>query len=249
MNTAVTRVVNSCHYNLFLLIVLLLTGCNNPTNTVKANEVLVVGAMKDVMWKGKLDGQIFLDTLKNKPDLYGLGPEAFLKGELLVIDGNSYTGKVVNDSTMLVTHSFDVKAPFFVYSYVPEWETVVIPAGIKTLHELEKWLLAKTKDINTAFAFKLTGKITSAKIHLQNLPDGSTVSSPAEAHLGQQNYYLHNREVAMLGFFSKNHKGIFTHHDTFMHLHLITKDLSLMGHLDSVVFGNTTVLYLPKGLK
>lgn len=249
MSTATEQIPDSFHYFLFLLIVLLLTGCNNPTSTYKANEVLVTGAMKDVMWKGKLDGRILLDTLNHKPTLYGLGPEAFLRGELLVLDGNSYTGRVVNDSTMLVTNSFDVKAPFFVYSYVPEWETVIIPSRIKTLYELEKWLIAKTNNINTPFAFKLTGKVKSAQIHLQNLPEGSTVSSPAEAHRGQQNYSFQNKEVTMLGFFSKKHKGIFTHHDTFMHLHLITKDLSLMGHLDSVTLGEKAVFYLPKGLK
>lgn len=30
--------------------------------------------------------------------------------------------------------------------------------------------------------------------------------------------------------------AIFTHHDTYLHMHLITKDLKKMGHLDQVSF-------------
>ncbi len=50
--------------------------------------------------------------------------------------------------------------------------------------------------------------------------------------------------VDIVGFFSTEHKTIFTHHDTFMHLHLITKDKLMMGHLDNAVFKDIT-LYFP----
>jgi len=70
------------------------------------------------------------------------------------------------------------------------------------------------------------------------------VSSPAEAHQGQTNYYLNNEEVEIVGFFSTEHQGVFTHHDSFLHMHLITKDKSLMGHLDELELDKVT-LYLP----
>lgn len=234
-------------YILIGILPLFLSGCSK-NKTLKANKVYVTGAMKEVMWDGRLEGQIFLDTLENKSNLYGLGPEAFLTGEVLVIDGKSYTGRVKSDSEMTITRSFDVKAPFFVYSFVPKWKKEKLPAQIQSVQQLEDWISKKTTD--TPFAFKLTGKIKSAGIHLQNLPKGSTVSSPAEAHCGQVNYNLENKEVTILGFFSKFHKGIFTHHDQFVHLHLITKDERHMGHLDAIEFGNNGItLFLPEGLK
>src|SRR5690606_38154032 len=82
------------------------------------------------------------------------------------------------------------------------------------------------------FMFKLAGTVEEATIHIVNLPKGSTVSSPAEAHQGQVNYKLNNEESEIMGFFSTQHKTIFTHHDTFLHMHLITKDRKKMGHLD-----------------
>ncbi|WP_340199940.1 acetolactate decarboxylase [Ascidiimonas sp. W6] len=236
---------------IFVIFYLLLVACNaekkDKDTNVKA-YVQIEGAMKDVMWKGALDGQISLDTLDQKSMLNGLGPEAFLTGELLVIDGKSYVGRVATDTSMAIGQTFDVKAPFFVYSYVAEWEKESIPKTLKSLTDFENWLDLKIQNEGKPFAFKLTGSIKSAKIHLQNLPEGTQVSSPAEAHQGQQTYSVADKEVTVLGFFSRAHQGVFTHHDSFIHLHLITKDLSLMGHVDSLVFGNSPItLHLPKG--
>ena len=74
-------------------------------------------------------------------------------------------------------------------------------------------------------------------IHVVSLPPGSIVSSPDEAHRGQVNYVLEGNEVEILGFFSRRHKGIFTHHDSNVHVHLITRDKSMMGHVDKLEFG------------
>ena len=63
------------------------------------------------------------------------------------------------------------------------------------------------------------------------------MNSPQEAHQGQVNYELNDEDVAILGFFSTAHQGIFTHHDSYVHMHLITKDASKMGHLDELEIG------------
>ncbi|MBT3819061.1 MAG: alpha-acetolactate decarboxylase, partial [Lentimicrobiaceae bacterium] len=40
---------------------------------------------------------------------------------------------------------------------------------------------------------------------------------------------------------------VFTHHDSNVHMHLITTDRRKMGHLDKVLFGSGDIkLYLPK---
>ncbi len=109
---------------------------------------------------------------------------------------------------------------------------------------MEKFIDEKSSEYKRPFAFKLIGGVSKAIIHIQNLPKGTLVSSPEEAHKGQTNYNLENEDVEIIGFFSTEHKGIFTHHDLFLHLHLITKDESKMGHLDMVEI-NKMKLYLP----
>lgn len=225
-----------------------LIGCNSASkNSKKAAtypDVQVVGAMKNVMWKGELGSTIALDTLSDKSNLYGLGPANQLTGELLVNNGKSYLSKVTSDSTMMVTKTFKVSAPFLVYAQVTDWKEVSLPPKIKSISDLEQFIDTETKEYKRPFAFKLEGKAAKAMIHIQNLPKGSKVSSPNDAHQGQIKYELADMESEIVGFFSTEHKGIFTHHDSFLHMHLITKDESKMGHLDALEIGEMK-LFLP----
>jgi len=222
----------------FGLLTIGMISCNSTkkeiTSTDTYSDVKIVGAMKNVMWKGKLGSRIDLDTISDKNGLYGLGPVSCLKGELLINDGKSYMSKVKPDSTMTVDKTFDVSAPFFVYANITEWNEIDLPPNIKSIQDLEKFIDKKTTDYKRPFPFKLEGEVSKVIIHTQNLPEGTKVSSPDEAHLGQTNYGLTNEETEIIGFFSTEHKGVFTHHDSFIHMHLITKDESKMGHLDEL---------------
>jgi acetolactate decarboxylase len=232
-----------------LLFAGIMSSCSSAetqTGVASQNDVQVVGAMRNVMWKGELAGTIDLDTISSKEQLYGLGPVEYLAGELLVMDGKSYTSVVTSDSTMQVSETFAAKAPFFVYTHVADWRESALPDSVVTMQQLELYLDQITQDAKRPFAFKVKGAVEQAKIHIVNLPKGSKVSSPAEAHQGQVNYQLNNQPAEMLGFFSTEHKAVFTHHDTYMHLHLITEDKSKMGHLDEVLFEKGAMkLYLP----
>jgi len=234
---------------IFGILTIGILSCNSDKKKSNSSEtyldINIVGAMKNVMWKGELGGSINIDTVSNKKGLYGIGPESYLTGELLINDGNSYVSKVTSDSTMSVEKTFDVSAPFFVYANVNEWNEIELASNIRNIKNIEKLVDEKTIHFKRPFTFKLTGKISKAIIHIQNLPEGTKVSSPKDAHQEQTNYELKDEEATIIGFFSTEHKGIFTHHDSNIHLHLITKDESKMGHLDEVEIEKMK-LYLPK---
>ncbi|MEL7532135.1 MAG: acetolactate decarboxylase [Bacteroidota bacterium] len=215
-----------------------LTACRSEQEAQGSAPAMVknVGAMKEVMWKGELFGKIRLDTIADKSGLYGIGPLTYLRGEILINDGRAFASRVLSDSSMLVEESYEIEAPFLVYANVKEWETSPLPASVEDLQSLEAYLIEKTQAQKEPFVFKLIGSVASADIHIQNLAEGSSVSSPQEAHQGQQSYSVANTEVEIIGFFSKHAQGIYTHHDTFMHMHLISKDGSKMGHLDRAKF-------------
>lgn len=227
------------------LTILTLTACSS-TAQQETNSVNIVGQMKDVMWQGKLDGNIDLDTIANKTNLYGLGPVEYLVGEILIIDGKSYKSTVVSDTTMKIEETYEIKAPFFGYANISKWTEQTLPDSIQTIQQLEQYLDKVTKSSPRPFMFKLSGTVEQAIIHIVNLPEGSKVSSPDEAHQGQINYELKNEQSEIIGFFSTEHKAVFTHHDTYLHMHLITTDRQKMGHLDEVLFKKGTMkLYLP----
>lgn len=227
------------------LTILALTSCSSKAQQT-TNEVKIVGEMKNVMWKGQLSGNINLDTIANKTSLYGLGPVEYLSGEILIIDGKSYKSTVVSDTTMKVEETYDIKAPFFGYANISKWTEQTLPDSIQTIQQLETYLDKVTQNSPRPFMFKLSGTVEQATIHIVNLPKGSKVSSPDEAHKGQKNYELKNEQSDIIGFFSTEHKAIFTHHDTYLHMHLMTTNRQKMGHLDEVLLKKGTMkLYLP----
>jgi acetolactate decarboxylase len=236
---------------MFILILCsLLFSIASTAQVLKIKEkptVKVSGAMRNVMWEGKLGGTVDLDTIQEKKHLYGIGPVEYLTGEILIIDGHSYTASVATDTSMMIKETFKTKAPFFVYANVSSWNEYTLKKGIKTAGQLEDFLL-KSYEASGAqpFVFKIKAYVDSAIIHLVNLPKGTVVKSPDDAHMGKKQYKIKNTEVEIAGFFSTGHKGVFTHHDSFIHMHLITADKKMMGHLDSVQFAdNMFRLYLP----
>ncbi|MEL7339190.1 MAG: acetolactate decarboxylase [Bacteroidota bacterium] len=228
-----------------VLLLLCSFACQSPRANNASPQVQIAGAMKNVMWQGKLGGIIQLDSLVNQPGMYGIGPLAYLRGEILLKDSKAYVSKVLADSSMQVFQDPEATAPFFVYAQNTDWEDQPLPDTIHDLQDLESYLDHLQSAETEPFVFKLIGQVSEAQIHIQNLPPGSVVSSPAEAHQGQVNYQLANELVEIVGFFSRQHQGVFTHHDTYLHMHLITQDEQKMGHLDAARLGEMR-LYLPR---
>ncbi len=229
-------------------ILLVVVGCGSLTSAQTSSSfVKVSGAMSNVMKKGQLHGTIFLDTIQNKTHLYGLGPVEYLKGELLIIDSKSYVSSVNEDGSIEMEETYKVKAPFFVYTNTENWKEYKLPKSVKTLKQLEKFIDKKSKKLKRPFAFKLDGIYAEIRFHIQNLPDGSIVKSPKDTHQGQGKYKRTDVEGEIVGFFSTTHQTVFTHHDTYIHIHFINAERTEMGHIDDLLFdGNTKIkLYLP----
>jgi len=220
-------------------------SCNSSTE-MNSSQVNIVGAMKNVMHKGELFGTIDLDTIANKQHLYGLAPLEYLKGEILIVDGKSYVSRVAADGSIAMEETYKVKAPFFVSQNVSEWNEVSLPDSIQTIPQLEIFLDEATKNHLRPFAFRLTASIDNCIIHIVNLPEGTKVHSPEDAHQNQKSYTLQNEVAELIGFFSTEHQGVFTHHDSYVHIHLITTNKKQMGHLENVLLKKGTMkLYLP----
>lgn len=205
----------------------------------QTSGIRISGAMRNVMMKGQLEATINLDTIKNKQHLYGLGPLEFLQGEILIKDGMAFKATVNADSSIRVEKEYNLRAPFFVYATIDHWQEYSLPDSVHTINQLDQYLNAISESKVRPFAFKLVGKIDEATIHLVNLPKDTKVKSSADAHRGKVSFKLKEEYVEMIGFFSTEHKGVFTHHDSNMHIHLITEDESKMGHLDSVDLNTT----------
>ena len=210
----------------------LFVSCNNHRNT---SSVDVVGQMRDVMWKGDLAGKISTHSL-NHPNAYGLGPIEYLRGEVLLFEGQTFISKVIDSTAHEVSNVNSIQAPFFVYSKNSDLKEISFPSMELELNSTEQLIDSLYNDYDEPLLVRIDGFFQDISIHSVNLPKGSSVSSPEKAHVGLTKYQYHNISGTIIGFFSRKHKAIFTHHDSFFHAHFISDDRSIMGHVDFVSY-------------
>ncbi len=227
-----------------LIIGVLLLGA---VSVVEVPEVKVLGAMKNIMMKGDLSAHVNLDTL-DKNHLFGLGPVPGLKGEILILDGIVYTSS--KNGNQLINQQDKVsKAAMLVYSHVEKWKAVSSKTKISSYAELEKLIettaIANGYDIEIPFAFKIEALPEKANYHVIDWEDGTvhTMGNHKQfAYSGQVN----NTPSVLMGFYSKHHQGIFTHHTTNMHIHLLEEKTKTVGHLDDIQLNGQITIYLPE---
>lgn len=209
-------------------------------------DVRVTGKIADVM-KGQLHARIRLDTILPRLHLYGLGPAENLTGEIVILDGHPYYGTVKAPGEMRVTETYNEKAAFFVYTHVADWIEYSLPDSVQDIKQLEDYLKTITQIRKQPFVFRLEGMIPFSMVHILDLPAGSVVKKPAQLKKAKVYHRLSNVKADIVGFFSTQHEGVFTHKGSYIHMHLVTADKLKMGHVDHLQIAPSTMkLYLPK---
>jgi hypothetical protein len=238
----------------FLSLFLLFLCCTIVLGQEKGEpgEVKWIGEMRKVMRDGDLSGNVKLDALAKWPHLYALGPLEGLRGEITIWDGKPSIA-IHADGKARIDNKFEGKACFLVYAQVPEWREFELPAkGLDKAADLEACMLriARKAEIDTEkpFAFLLRGNVSKAKVHIVNKTDDAPFS-PKDHDRIKVPFEIENREVEVLGFYSDKHAGVFTHHDSNVHMHLKTADGKSSGHVDSIVPAEGMRILLPKAAR
>lgn len=240
---------------IYIIISLLLFSCGTPPNESENLdsdsvhfEVKYFGALKNMMRKGDISAQADLVDFEGEEHLYAIGALENLKGEIQIIDGESFN-TLVQDNSISFDKSFKKKATLLVYAIVEKWNTFKIPDEVRTYEELENYVafIAKQNGINVnkPFPFLIEGTAKSFDWHVINWKDGDTEHSHKKHINSGMHGTIENREVDLLGFYSNSHHAIFTHHTTNMHIHIKTIDDEIAGHCDGLKLGKGMRLKLP----
>jgi len=206
-------------------------------------EVKVAGEMKKIMRQADLSAHISLDTLVNKPHIYGLGPAEGIKGEILIIDSEPYWCKVNTEQPITVITQ-KVKAAMLVYAQVPKWKTIRITDEIKDYTSLEKavekFAVQNGQTLEEPFPFLIKGNINMASWHVIDWKEGVAHTFDNHKQFAKYGRFT-NEPVILLGFYSNKHHSIFTHHTTNMHIHVMDKKKTIVGHLEDFSAGTGTL--------
>ncbi|WKZ66253.1 MAG: acetolactate decarboxylase [Flavobacteriales bacterium] len=195
-------------------------------------QVIATGALKRTMWDGQCSGLIAMDTL-GLPGVYGMGPLEHMRGEITLVDGRCHVARVDGDSLVVQVDS-TVKAPFFVHARVARWEDVKLPREVADDRHLDAYLDQRSGD--EPFFFRLAGRFDAVDLHVWDLPADSSFRGPAEGARYKRQFSFKDIEGEVLAVFSRHHRTVFTHHDSFIHLHFLGTDGRTMGHVDGLRF-------------
>lgn len=199
------------------------------------NQVKNIGSMAD-MGKENFAPHIKLDTISNKKHLFGMGPYGRMQGEISIFDGKPFYSSVDENGRGIVSANWEIESPFFVYANVENWSEYSISITINSLDDIQKIVAGTAQkngyDLKKPFPFRIIGTFESMTTHIV-MPRSAEIKGFQEGKK-QADYLLSKQTGELLGFYSENHKGIYTHKDSFIHVHFISEDAATMGHLDKI---------------
>ncbi len=233
---------------LVLLSIVSLLSCKSEIKQSKTIKVGFEGALKNMMHNGDISAKVSLSQFKSDEHFYALGAYEELKGEIQILNSRPFNTNVV-DSNLIFNNTYDKSATLLVYATVEQWKSFKIPAEIITSKQLETFIdkVAKSNNINInePFPFLIEGKPKYVDWHVINWKDGDTEHSHIKHINSGLKGRLTNSEVDMLGFYSNAHHAIFTHHSTNIHIHVVSTDKNIAGHVDDINLDKGMILKLP----
>lgn len=216
--------------------------------TATGQQVFTAGAARNVMMGTDLSPQVQLDTLLEHPHLFALGPVENLQGEITVFDGQAFTASAPPSGITAQVRP-GVRAPFLVYAYVPSWAAYELERPIDGPKALEALIdslgQAHGYGPEDAFPFRLSGQWDKVDYHIIMRDEAEARHSHAAHDRAKRRFTSERAAGDIVGFFSRQHQGVFTHKGQYIHPHFLAADRSTTGHLDGLQHHGRYTVYLP----
>lgn len=210
-----------------------------------APQVHTIGTLRSVIHEGRIEARAPIKRLA-APHTFGLGALARLDGEFIVLDGNVFVSRP-GDLEAVVAAKDSVALA--VYATVRSWRAMRVTQPI-SLAAMGDTLASRSAQFGLSaagpFPFLIEGAADSLQWHVadgRELPPGP---SSHEAHASAAVRGVRRSEnVTLLGFYSDHHQGVFTHHDSPVHVHAYFPEDGLVGHVDGVVIRPGATIKFP----
>jgi acetolactate decarboxylase len=197
---------------------------------------------------GKAVEAVSLERFTGLESLYAVGPLEQARGEVSIYDSIPLISEVVEGGQVNVTIDSCRHAAFLVYAIVKNWRRVTVRNPIDTEQQLEDqllaWAMTSGIDVDQPLAFLLNGRVAQATFHVL-CNRGRGTYNAVQHEKAKVRFHIANESVEVVGFYSRNHRGIFTPRDSNFHMHIRTLDNRFAGHLEGFTWEHGVMLYLP----
>ncbi len=216
------------------IISFILLSLNSDAQLVKYS-----GTMRKIHQDKQVDASILIDTIKAN-NLYALGPVENLRGEIIVWNNNAFVAALTEDRQPYVQKNIkNLKAIFLVYADVEQWDTIFLrDSRINSMSELENFITISAHnhnlDTSTSFPFQIYTRALRGKGHIMFKDTAVKEITPEVLEKARTENSFTDQYIQMLGFYSQHHQSIFTHHDTYLHIHYRLRNKYQAGHLEEL---------------
>lgn len=196
---------------------------------------------------GDVRGKVDLARFAGRPHLIAVGPVGELDGEVTARDGQWFITRV-RDGELHTSDDLDIKAGFLVWSEVSAWaEPAMIEQSVADHRALEEIIAEIAEgagiDTETPFPFRIEARVRTLDWHvLAPHPEGAEPRAHLDSALKHR---IEDETVELVGFFSRHHAAVFTHRDSWAHIHVLLPD-GHAGHVDALELNTGARLHFPQ---
>ena len=198
------------------------------------------GSLRAVLRENNVSSYFSLASLVGLPEVYGLGPVEGLRGELTLLNSVCFLS-TVEEGRVVVRQGLEGGACFFVYAQVKSWREVSLPEDVTSDASLERFL----SSFEGPMPFLLQGRARVLHAHVIYKTNDAP-HNPAEHDRAKVHAVYEEQEIECIGFYSRQHREVFTPPHRDIHIHFVSRDKTLSGHVDRLEFSPSSLkLYLP----
>jgi len=211
-------------------------------------EVEIFGTLQTIFTDGDFSSNARLNEHGNGQHSFGLGAISGLRGEITIVDGETWLSYPDGSDAITVTNSSgpDEEAALLVTSEVAEWISFNVDTDI-SYEELTDVLTTILSDSywpdGVAVPFTISGSIPSVDWHVI---DGSLLPDGQASHEDHENASVSGTIVdgspTLVGFYSNIHAGVITHGGVRIHVHVVDETNRITGHVeDALIKAGSTI--------
>lgn len=198
--------------------------------------------------RGDFSSYANLADFRQRRHVYAVGPVQHLGGEVTVIDSVPYAVQI-EDGKLKVTSAWEYQPPFLAYSEVAKWRKIAIPDGVHSYADFEKWIGTAAAQQGIAdglpFAFRIRARPTKLTVTVMNRP-ASAVAGDKPTRAYQTTWNVGGQDTDFVGFYSTQHAGVFLGAGETVHIHAVTRDRKIAGHVQDFTLPARSELFLPR---
>ena len=201
----------------------------------------VYGSLDALSNEGKIGPAVWLSSLQADPTLVGLGSLSELRGEILVLGGETWLGYPAgpNGPYGRTLGDSDETAAFLVTASVPDWRTLSLVRDIANADleaSVEQLGRDAGLDVEQPFPIVIEGALKDLEYNVVNgrgfeagKPIPRVVLMAAASRSAAE-----SADGVLVGFYGKHAQGKFVHPDTRLHVHVLLREQRQVGHVDHV---------------